>query len=89
MIQLRKNSFQINGTDLLLRDFNIFCTTKTNHRAVLEQLKQLAITNNTAGASIYDLGNIIKSESIAEVTHILKSSEEKQQAIRQQEMQQQ
>jgi hypothetical protein len=84
-----KVNFQINGTDLLLRDFNIFCTTKTNHRAVLEQLKQLAITNNTAGASIYDLGNIIKSESIAEVTHILKSAEEKQQTIRQQEMQQQ
>lgn len=84
-----KVNFEINGTELLLRDFNIFSTTKTNHRAVLEQLKQLAITNNTAGASIYDLGNIIKSESIAEVTHILKASEEKQMAIRQQEMQQQ
>ena len=84
-----KVNFEMNGTDLLLRDFNIFCTTKTNHRATLEQLKQLAITNNTAGASIYDLGNIMKAESIAEVTHILKSSEEKQQAQRQQEMQQQ
>jgi len=49
----------------------------------------LAITNNTAGASIYDLGNIMKAESIAEVSHILKSSDEKQQAQRQQEMQQQ
>ena len=84
-----KVNFEMNGTDLLLRDFNIFCTTKTNHRATLEQLKQLALTNNTAGASIYDLGNIMKAESISEVTHILKSSEEKQQAQRQQEMQQQ
>ena len=84
-----KINFEMNGTDLLLRDFNIFCTTKTNHRATLEQLKQLALTNNTAGASIYDLGNIMKAESISEVTHILKSSEEKQQALRQQEMQQQ
>lgn len=84
-----KVNFEMNGTDLLLRDFNIFCTTKTNHRATLEQLKQLALTNNTAGASIYDLGNIMKAESISEVTHILKSSEEKQQALRQQEMQQQ
>ena len=84
-----KVNFEMNGTDLLLRDFNIFCTTKTNHRATLEQLKQLALTNNTAGASIYDLGNIMKAESISEVTHILKSSEEKQQAVRQQEMQQQ
>ena len=84
-----KVNFQINGTDLLLRDLNIFATTKSNHRYVLEQLKQLAITNNTAGASIYDLGNIIKSESIAELTHVLKSAEEKQNQIRQQEMQQQ
>jgi hypothetical protein len=84
-----KINFEMNGTDLLLRDFNIFCSTKTNHRATLEQLKQLALTNNTAGASIYDLGNIMKAESISEVTHILKSAEEKQSAQRQQEMQQQ
>jgi hypothetical protein len=84
-----KVNFEMNGTDLLLRDFNIFCVTKTNHRATLEQLKQLALTNNTAGASIYDLGNIMKADSISEVTHILKSAEEKQNAQRQQEMQQQ
>lgn len=83
----RKN-FEINGTDLLLRDLNIFCTTKANHRAMLEQLKQIAIQNNTMGASIYDLGNVIKSESIAEVTHILKDAEDKQKAMKDKEMQQ-
>lgn len=84
-----KVNFEIEGSSFMLRDFNIFATTKANHRAVLEQLKQLAISNNTTGASIYDLGNIIKSESIAEVSHILKSTEEKQMQQRQQEMQQQ
>lgn len=84
----RKN-FEINGTDLLLRDLNIFCTTKANHRAMLEQLKQMAIQNNTTGASIYDLGNVLKSESIAEVSHILKEAEKKQQAEKQQQLQQQ
>ena len=84
-----KVNFEIEGSTFLLRDFNIFATTKANHRAVLEQLKQLAISNNTTGASIYDLGNIMKSESIAEVSHILKDTEEKQQQMRQQEMQQQ
>jgi hypothetical protein len=84
-----KVNFQINGTELLLRDFNVFATTKTNHRAILDQLKQLAIQNNTSGASIFDLGNIIKADSIAEVSDILKDSETKQQAMRQQEMQQQ
>jgi len=84
----RKN-FEINGTELLLRDLNIFCTTKANHRAMLEQLKQMAIQNNTTGASIYDLGNVLKSESIAEVSHILKEAEKKQQAEKQQQMQSQ
>lgn len=84
-----KVNFEINGTDLLMRDLNIFCTTKTNSRAVMEQLKQLALNNNTTGASIYDLGNIIKSESIAELTGVLKQAEQKVQAQKQAEMQQQ
>jgi len=87
--EAEKVNFQINGTDLLLRDFNVFATTKTNHRSILDQLKQLAIQNNTSGASIYDLGNIIKAESIAEVSDILKEAEMKTQSQREQEMQQQ
>ncbi len=84
-----KVNFEMNGTDLLLRDLNIFCTTKTNSRAVMEQLKQLALNNNTTGASIYDLGNVIKSESIAELTGVLKNAEEKTNAQKQAELQQQ
>lgn len=84
-----KVNFQINGTDLLLRDLNVFCTTKVNSRAVMEQMKQLAMNNNTTGASIYDLGNIIKAESIAEITHVLKDAEAKAKAQRDAELQQQ
>jgi len=84
-----KVNFQINGTDLLMRDLNIFCSTNANHRAVLEQLKQMAMTNNTAGASIYDLGKIVQSDSIAELNKVLKSSQAKQEEQKQQEMQQQ
>jgi len=87
--EAEKVNFVINGTDLLLRDFNVFATTKTNHRGILDQLKQLAISNNTSGASIYDLGNIIKADSIAEVSDILKDAETKQMQMRDQEMQQQ
>jgi uncharacterized protein YbcI len=84
-----KVHFEMNGTELLMRDLNIFCTTKTNARSVMEQLKQLAINNNTTGASIYDLGNVIKSESIAELTGVLKNAEEKVQSQKEAEMQQQ
>ena len=82
-----KVNFQVNGTDLLLRDLNIFCTTTANHRAVLEQLKSMAMQNNTTGASIYDLGKVIQSDSIAELNNALKSSEEKQSQQKQQEQQ--
>jgi hypothetical protein len=84
-----KVNFEINGTDLLMRDLNIFCSTTANHRAVLEQLKQMAMQNNTTGASIYDLGKIVQSDSIAELNNALKSSEQKQQQQKQEEMQQQ
>ena len=87
--EAEKVNFTINGQALLLRDFNVFATTKTNHRETLQQLKEMAMQNNTTGASIYDLGNVIKSNSIAEVSDILKDAETKTQQQREQEMQQQ
>ena len=84
-----KVNFEINGTDLLLRDLNISISTNANHRAVLEQLKQMALQNNTTGASIYDLGKIVQSDSLASLNTVLKDSEQKQQQQKQQEMQQQ
>ena len=84
-----KVNFEINGTDLLLRDLNIAVSTNANHRAILEQLKGMAINNNTTGASIYDLGKVVQSESIAALNTVLKASEQKQQQQKQEEMQQQ
>jgi hypothetical protein len=84
-----KVNFEINGTDLLLRDLNIAISTNANHRAILEQLKQMAVQNNTTGASIYDLGKVVQSDSIAALNTVLKDSEQKQQQQKQQEMQQQ
>jgi hypothetical protein len=84
-----KVTFQVDGTDLLMRDLNIFCSTTANHRAVLEQLKQMAMQNNTTGASVYDLGKIVQSESISELNTVLKMSEKRLQDQKQQEMQQQ
>ncbi len=81
-----KINFEINGTDLLLRDLNIFVSTKANHRAIMEQMKNLLVTNNTAGASIFDLGNILQAESLAEITNVLKATEAKAQQQRKDEL---
>lgn len=80
-------NFQMNGTDLLLRDIGVYCTTKANHRAILDQIKQLAVQNNTAGASIYDLGQIIEAESMADVSGALKKIEAKTNAQRAEQQQ--
>ena len=82
-------NFEINGTDLMLRDLNVFCSTKANHRVIIEQMKQLAISNNTSGASIYDLGHIMQTDSMGSLNNILKGIEAKQMAQRQEEMAQQ
>jgi hypothetical protein len=49
----------------------------------------MAMSNNTMGASIYDLGKVIQSDSLSELNTALKSSEQKQQEMKQQEMQNQ
>jgi hypothetical protein len=79
-------NFEMNGTDLMLRDINVYCTTKSNYRHVLEQMKKLASENNTAGASIYDLGRIVQADSMGTLNSALKEMETKQQKQRQDDM---
>ena len=82
-----KVNFEMNGTELLSREINVFVSTKINHKQMMEQIKQMAIQNNTAGASIYDLASIVKADSMAEVTHAMKAIEQKANAQRQEQMQ--
>jgi hypothetical protein len=56
---------------------------------MVEEIKKLAVTNNTAGASIFDLGKIMQSESMAEINTSLKATEEKANKVRQEDYQEQ
>ena len=82
-----RTNFEINGTDLLLVDLNVFCQTNANNRSILDQLKQVFMSNNTTGASVYDLGEIIQSDSLGTLNAALKQIADKAEAQRQQEMQ--
>jgi hypothetical protein len=84
-----RTNFEINGTDLLLVDLNVFCQTNANNRNMLEQLKQVFMSNNTTGASIYDLGKAIQADSIGSLNGILKDIEQKTEERRKEEMQHQ
>lgn len=70
-------NFQINGTSLLLRDFNVYCTSDAQNRFVLEELKKRLLTNNTAGATIYELGGLMTADSLGEINTLFKGIEEK------------
>ena len=82
-----RTNFEINGTDLLMADLNVFCLTNANNRNTLEQLKQVFMSNNTTGASVYDLGELMQSDSIGSLNIILKGIETKTEERRKEEMQ--
>lgn len=80
-----KVNFQINGTDLLLRDFNVHAVSTATNRNVMEELRKLLITNNTAGGTIYQLGNLLTADSLGEINSILKTIEQKTEEQRREE----
>ena len=71
--------FEVDTNTLLLRRFNLFLTTNSDTQRVLESLRQLAIQNNTSGASILDLATIIESSNTREIKDVLEASINKQQ----------
>jgi hypothetical protein len=79
-------NFEINGIDLMIKDINVYCTTKAAHRNILKQLQDMAVKNNTTGASIYDLGNLMQADSLGTLNTALKTSEQKQMKQRQEQM---
>lgn len=81
-----KVNFEINRTDLLLKDINVYATTRANHRAMVEEMKNMVKANNTTGASIFDLGNIMQAESLSEINGVLKATEKKMEQQRQETM---
>ncbi len=80
--------FEIDGTKLMGRDFNIKCTTRVNARSMLLQIKQLLMTNNTSGANLYDLARGMQIPTIAEMNGYMKQLEQRQQQEQQHKMQQ-
>lgn len=68
--------FEINGTDLLMIDLNVFCTTNANTRDMMQKIQQMAVQNNTSGASIYELGGVMEADSLGSLNNILKKMDQ-------------
>lgn len=83
-----KAFFQIDGTKLLGRDFNAIPKTTVNYRKILQDVKQLLLTNNTSKANIYDLARGIQIPTLTEIRQFMDKLEKKQDTERQQQMDQ-
>jgi hypothetical protein len=79
-------NLELNGTDLLGRDINVYATAKANHRDILEKLQRMAVENNTMGASLYDLGDVMQADSLGTVNIALREIEAKANDKRQEDM---
>lgn len=79
--------FEINGIDLMLIDINVFCRTNANHRMIMERIQQMALQNNTTGASIYELSELIEADSLGSLNNKLKLMDTKAQQRAEQEHQ--
>jgi hypothetical protein len=80
-----KVNFELNGTKLLLRDFNVYPVAGAVNRGVIEELKKMVISNNTSGASIDELGSLLTAKTLGQMHRIFKKIEQKAQDRYQQE----
>lgn len=69
--------FEMETDNLDLRNINVYCTTQVNIRKMMEQMKQLLVTNNQNGASLYDLGSALQADTLAELNVALKNTDQK------------
>lgn len=80
--------FSLDDTrDIFMRDIDVYCTTSFEKKEIKRKLEQLAIENNTSGATIYDLGKILMLDTPSEIMDALKESELKMQRLEQERQQ--
>lgn len=83
-----KVNFQINGTKLLGRNFGIMCKSRVNARNILKKIEQLLLTNNTAGANLFDLVRGVQVDNLSEMNDLMRSIEQRTMQEQQQKAQQ-
>lgn len=71
--------FEIEGYKLLMADFRITARSTADIKNTLEQLRKLAMENNTAGGSLYEIAQVLTLQSPAEIMAKLKEADAKRQ----------
>ena len=77
--------FELDTDNILLRRFKLYLTSKPDTARILEQMRQLAIQDNTSGATTLDKVVMIESSNIRQIKDTLAASIQK---LEQQQQQQ-
>jgi len=79
---LSRAYIKVSGMDLLQADLHVFVCNSQEQVRQLESMRQLALTNNTSGASTLELADIIMMNSPQEIKKSLQKAADKQDQIR-------
>lgn len=82
-----KAFFEIDGTQLMGRDFNVKSKTSVNSRAVMQKIEQLLMSDNTSGADVYDKMKAIQIPVLSELNTFMTTLQKKKQEENQQQQQ--
>lgn len=69
--------FDIDGYELLLRQFDVYSRSTADVKALLQKLEQLAMQMTSAGGSLVDIAQVMTSQSPAEIISKLREGEAK------------
>lgn len=80
--------FKNEGYKLLLADYQIYAMSRANVKATVEKLRQIAMQNNTAGGSLYDIAQVMVTDSPSKIIEALKKADDAKQQQAQGQQQQ-
>jgi len=83
---LSRAFIKVTGTDLLSADLHVYVSNTQEQVRQLETLRQLALTNNTSGATPVELADIVMMNSPQEIKKSLQEAADRQEKIRQENM---
>lgn len=83
-----ENAFvNVNGTEISLRDFKVFVTSRIEDQRFFNEVRQLAQPMLQNGASPYDIAIMFGTNSVRQMKEILKSVKDKTEQLAQQDLQ--
>lgn len=77
---------EINGTELLGRDFGVKCKSKSNSRGLLKKIQQYLLTNNTLADHMPDQIKAMKAETMVELDTLMAAIDKRREQEEQQRM---